>query len=118
MAVCASIYAANQLWLKSVVEQGWVHSHLNDLLVMGVMLPYSNALIRYCRAPEWQLLGWRRVLPFTLVGGLFWEYIAPLYVPWSITDPWDIAAFLTGAAAYCALHALLPASSRAEVIAI
>ena len=38
-------------------------------------------------------------LALALVCGLFWEYITPLYLPRSVSDPWDILAVLLGGAA-------------------
>lgn len=35
-------------------------------------------------------------LALALVCGLFWEYITPLYLPRSVSDPWDILAVLLG----------------------
>ena len=40
-----------------------------------------------------------RVLPvsaFLLACGLFWEYVTPLYLPRSVSDPWDVLAVWLG----------------------
>ena len=40
-----------------------------------------------------------RVLPvpaFPLACGLFWEYVTPLYLPCSVSDPWDVLAVWLG----------------------
>jgi hypothetical protein len=35
-------------------------------------------------------------LYLTIVAGIFWEYIAPLFNSRSVSDPLDIIAYLTG----------------------
>lgn len=44
-----------------------------------------------------------RILPasaFILGCGCFWEFVTPLYLSRSVTDPWDLAAYWIGAMGY------------------
>ena len=104
--VCVVVYAVNRFWLKSVTDSRFVHNYLNDLLAMGVLLPYCNSLIRICNRPDLLLMTWQRVLPFAILGGIFWEYVTPMYLSRSVSDPIDLICYSAGAMGYYGLHRL------------
>ena len=70
-----------------------------------MILAITNALMYFAR-----LKALTKLLPclgLSLVCGLFWEYAAVLYLPHSVSDVWDIAAYMSGAAVWwllCLAH--------------
>ena len=67
--------------------------YLADLLAGGMMIVLLFAALHLAhRKPPrpWHCL------TLALVCGRFWEYISPLYLPRSVSDPWDILAVLLG----------------------
>lgn len=76
-------------------------NHLNDF-VCGLIFPAYINIILY--------LDERRTLksPFIIMGvmlccGLFWEYAAPLLIPYSVSDPFDVMCYIGGGYVYSLL---------------
>ena len=97
--VLMSLYALNRFALLPRAD-GLLHRLLSgywaDFLAGGMMIVLLFAALRLAhRKPPrpWHCLA------LALVCGLFWEYITPLYLPRSVSDPWDILAVLLGGAA-------------------
>lgn len=97
MAAVAVLYAVNRLLLLPVTSGGlrrFLSWYFADLLAGALILMLLNALLALAgRRPV------RRMLPaaaFLLGCGLFWEYVTPLYLSRSVSDPWDLAAYLAG----------------------
>ena len=96
-AAIAAAYLINRFFLIPV-SHGALHQlltwHGADALAGGLMLCILNFLLIYSgRVPL------RRALPATafLLGcGLFWEWITPLYLARSVSDPRDILAVWLG----------------------
>lgn len=96
-AAIAAAYLFNRFFLIPI-SQGTLHRllawHGADALAGGLMLCILNLLLIYSgRVPM------RRVLPATafLLGcGLFWEWITPLYLARSVSDPRDVLAVWLG----------------------
>ena len=96
-AAAAALYLLNRLVLIPSTA-GALHRllawHFADFLAGGLMLCVLGALLAAAglSAPA-------RVLPvsaFLLACGLFWEYVTPLYLPRSVSDPWDVLAVWLG----------------------
>ena len=90
------LYALNRFVLLPRAD-GLLHRLLSgyfaDFLAGGMMIVLLFAALRLAhRKPPrpWHCLA------LALVCGLFWEYITPLYLPRSVSDPWDIVAVLLG----------------------
>jgi len=51
---------------------------------------------------EWRLYlkSVRAIIVFSGLAGVYWEYVAPLYVEESISDPYDVLAYIAGGVAY------------------
>ena len=64
-----------------------------DFLEGGMMVVLLFAVLHLAHRKPPRL--WH-CLALALVCGLFWEYITPLYLPRSVSDPWDILAVLLG----------------------
>ena len=92
------LYALNRFVLLPRAH-GLLHRLLSgyfaDFLAGGMMIVLLFAALHLAhRKPPspWHCLA------LALVCGLFWEYITPLYLPRSVSDPWDILAVLLGGA--------------------
>ena len=46
------------------------------------------------------------ILIGTLVAGIFWEYVAPFFRVDSVSDPFDIIAYLIGSIVFCVIRRL------------
>ena len=64
-----------------------------DFLAGGMMVILLFAVLHLAHRKPPRL--WH-CLALALACGLFWEYITPLYLPRSVSDPWDILAVLLG----------------------
>lgn len=75
-----------------------------------MILSLANLLLSAGR-----LLPLTRTLPtaaFLLLCGLFWEYVSPLLVSGSVSDPLDLVAYLAGGLAVLPLLRLARAQRR------
>ena len=94
------IYLTNHFLIKPNLD--WVISdgYLNDALGMAILLAYSNLVIISCDNRRLLILSFSRIFTFAFLVGLFWEYITPLYRSNSVSDPFDLLAYLSGASVY------------------
>ena len=93
-AVIAGLYALNRFLLIPLTGSRLLAWHGADFLAGGLMLCLVNGLLELSGRPP---LG--RFLPATLflLGcGLFWEFVTPLYLARSVSDPWDVLAVWLG----------------------
>lgn len=75
-----------------------------------MILSLANLLLSAGRLPPLT-----RVLPaaaFLLLCGLFWEYVSPLLVSGSVSDPLDLLAYLAGGLVVLPLLRLARQQSR------
>lgn len=91
-----SLYLLNRFWLIPH-SGGLVRRVLScwfaDFLAGGMMIVLLFAAFHLAhRKPPKPL----PCLALALACGLFWEYVTPLYLPRSVSDPWDILAVLLG----------------------
>jgi hypothetical protein len=108
MAAIAALYALNRFLLVPLTA-GPLHRLLAwygaDFLSGGLMLCLLNSLLAALRRPPL-----RQPLPVTLflLGcGLFWEYLTPLYLPRSVSDPRDILAVWLGGVLFCSVDSTI-----------
>lgn len=93
-AVIAGLYALNRFLLIPLTGSRLLAWHGADFLAGGLMLCLVNGLLEYSGRPPL-----RRFLPvtgFLLICGLFWEYVTPLYLARSVSDPRDVLAVWLG----------------------
>jgi hypothetical protein len=62
--------------------------YLNDMLAPILFLAYINIAL-YIRS-------FKDIMTVTLLAGLFWEYVSPLFKANSVSDPLDICAYMMG----------------------
>lgn len=82
--------------------------YFHDILAGAMILSLANLLLSAGRLPPLT-----KVLPaaaFLLGCGLFWEYVSPLLISGSVSDPLDLLAYLAGGLAVLPL--LRPAGAR------
>lgn len=95
--IIAGLYALNRFWLAAHTT-GLLHRllawHGSDFLAGGLMLCVLNAALTLAgRRPVERAIP---VLTFSLVCGLFWEVVTPLYLSRSVGDWRDVLAVMLG----------------------
>ena len=98
-AMC--VYTLNRIFKNSIdipVLGYLCKCHLNDFLGGGVFLCYTNMLLIFCKkkpshSPKF-------VFAMSLLASLCWEYIAPLLLTYSVSDLYDVIAYVSGAFFY------------------
>ena len=100
----ACFYALNRFWLKPHIGGVFLSGYFNDLLAGAAILAIANVL--------WELTPFAPGRPFTrfqwalvtvVPAGLFWEYVTPLYRLSSVSDPYDLLAYLIGGLVFWSL---------------
>lgn len=96
--VLMGLYLLNRFWLIPHTT-GLLHRLLSgyfaDFLAGAMMVVILFSACRLAnRKPPKPL----PCLALALLCGLFWEYVTPLYLPRSVSDPRDILAVLLGGA--------------------
>lgn len=72
--------------------------HLNDFIGGGVFLCYTNMLLIFCkRKPNHSP---KFIFAMSLLASICWEYIAPLFLTYSVSDFYDVLAYVLGAFFY------------------
>lgn len=97
------LYLLNEFGLKAWTEHAFVQGHMNDLLAMGLLLPYSNVLLGLYTGRDLRLVRFGPIVSFALLVGLFWEYVTPFYYEKSVGDPWDVVFYVAGSLVYYGL---------------
>lgn len=107
------LYFFNRYFLKKVTI-GALNYYLvcyhDDYLAPLFLLAYSNTLLLSFGFRR--LRGLLPILCLSLSAGLIWEYVAPLYRPHSISDPWDLAIYLIGGFSYWLLSVISDSAQR------
>ncbi|MBU9720884.1 MULTISPECIES: hypothetical protein [Bacillaceae] len=65
-----------------------------------MIVAITNICILMGKQYKLYLYNLKRILLFTLIVGVFWEYITPLYYSSSVSDPWDVVAYMFGGVLY------------------
>lgn len=100
--ISAAVYLINRTALCHLdfpVFSYLCRCYLNDYLCGGVFISYLNLLLALSKRPPIHSLC--RLLIVTLMAGIFWEYLAPLFLRFMTSDFWDIPAYLLGCCMYC-----------------
>ena len=94
------LYIVNRIYLKGVLNWVFVQHYFNDVLAGMVIVAFVNILAVLGNQRRLLLIRFFRILLFTSVCGLFWEYITPLYLSYSVADPLDVLAYMSGGVLY------------------
>ncbi|MBD8497374.1 hypothetical protein [Paenibacillus arenosi] len=96
------LYIVNNQVMKPSWNVYFLHSHFNDVIGGILIVAFTNLASAIGGQARLNLYSVWRILSFTLVVGLFWEYVTPLYHQ-GVTDPWDVIAYMSGGVLYWAL---------------
>lgn len=91
IALC--LYGINKYYFRDITNSVFFKGYFNDIMcgiVFGVMVR-----VAFCYWFRKKILFWEYSILFVLAG-IYWEYIAPLYLEYSVSDIWDIVAYLVG----------------------
>lgn len=94
LAVISGAYAVNRFCLIPLTGWRVLSCYAADFLAGGMMLCVLNGALETAGRPP--VLRALPVSAFCIACGLFWEYVTPLYLTRSVSDPWDIAAAWLG----------------------
>lgn len=103
ITTCTALYGLNRWVFIPFLKWPFLSWYLNDLLAMPWLLAYSNLLIWVSGLRRLALVSVWRILAVGVLVGCFWEYAGPLLNPRSVTDEWDLLAYLGGAILYRAI---------------
>lgn len=94
---CGLLYVCNECFLKHAVSWLWVHCYLNDCIAGGMFLACCNLI---CLPDYPDGIDFLHELYLIEFAGIFWEFVAPLYLGNSVSDYYDIVAYNVGALIY------------------
>ena len=104
LALCGAagtFYLLNFGLLRETIEgwAGWfLKCYANDGFAGLAMVAWLDLLLDLGRLPS--VRSWKVIVPFLLACGLVWEYVAPIWKPEAVADPWDLLAYQVGGALY------------------
>ncbi|NME98611.1 hypothetical protein [Aneurinibacillus aneurinilyticus] len=98
--VAVLLYVVNENILKPVAGYIFFKNHFNDLLAMLLFLPYSNLLLSLYKKKDITLVSFWHTFVFSMLAGLSWEYVTPLYNTKSTSDPIDVGMYVAGGMIY------------------
>jgi len=96
-----STYAVSRYLILPHVGACIWRSHGHDLLAMPVLLSTSNLYVVALRAPRFLIVRPSSTIVLSILAGIFWEFITPLYHH-STSDVSDFFAYALGATLYSA----------------
>lgn len=93
-------YQLNNHVLKGTFSSTFISNYFNDMLGGLLIVAFTNMMAS--TQMEWRLYlkSVRAIIVFSGLAGVYWEYVAPLYVEESISDPYDVLAYIAGGLAY------------------
>ncbi|WP_210469302.1 hypothetical protein [Sporosarcina sp. 6E9] len=95
-----SLYTLNKFYLRDLLNWSFGKYYLNDVLAGLLIVGIVNILSIYGNQRRLLLIKLPRILVFTLLCGMFWEYVTPVYLHYSVSDPFDVAAYMFGGLCY------------------
>ncbi|TCP58981.1 hypothetical protein EV586_101180 [Tumebacillus sp. BK434] len=95
-----TLYLINEHVLKSLTNNAFLHGHFNDALAMWIYLPYLNVLLSLYPYRVLSITSYPACFGVALVAGLGWEYLTPLFLTNSVSDPVDLLMYLISGLAY------------------
>ena len=94
------LYIVNRFFLKNLFDWSFIQHYFHDVLAGMLIVSIVNTMALLGNQRRLLQIHLFRILFFTLVCGLFWEYVTPLYLTYSVSDPLDIAAYMFGGVVY------------------
>lgn len=93
------LYFGNKYYLRTYLQFWMFRNHFNDVLA-GMLLSLAVCVLSRVWLGKELPAGW--ILYIVLCAGVYWEFVAPMYLSYSISDKWDIVAYITGGMLYLA----------------
>lgn len=93
------LYFGNKYYLRTYLQFWMFRNHFNDVLA-GMLLSLAVCVLSRVWLGKELPTGW--ILYIVLCAGVYWEFVAPMYLSYSISDKWDIVAYITGGMLYLA----------------
>ena len=100
LTVCVILYGVNRFFLKEALGWSFLRCYWGDVLAGPVILSYSNILFIAVGHEEYSVRSLTKIVGFMFLVGFFWEFITPLFRKGSITDYFDMVAYLVGGITY------------------
>ena len=94
------LYILNKFYLRDLLNWSFGKYYLNDVLAGILIVGIVNILSIYGNQRRLLLIKLPRILIFTFLCGMFWEYVTPLYIHYSVSDPIDVVAYMFGGFCY------------------
>ena len=99
LLILPAAFAALLISIKQKIKEGPKALATAILVFELVLLAITNLLLPLGRLKP--LCTPLPCLALSLTCGLVWEFITPLYLPGSVSDLWDIAAYMIGGLIWC-----------------
>lgn len=94
------LYVLNQIYKTSFENEAirwFMCCYFNDIIGGVTFLAYTNLMLKFQRL---ELKKLHHIEAYMLMCGLFWEYITPLFRADTVSDIWDVAAYIGGGMLY------------------
>ena len=93
-------YLLNKFYMRDLLNWSFGRNYLNDVLAGILIVGIVNVLSVMGNQRRLLLISLPRILVFTFCCGVFWEYVTPLYLHYSISDPYDVVMYMFGGFCY------------------
>ena len=114
ITVIAVLYFLNQRY-KTAIDNEYLRffmtGYFNDIIGCIALASYINlvfSIFSYKDYKIWYIMG------IIFVAGLFWEFITPLFRKDTVTDMFDLLAYLIGGSIYCSILKFYKKSSSGK----
>ncbi len=101
------LYILNRFFFKRLYEWGFLHNYLNDVLAGILILSIANVIAVIGKQGRLMITSFVEILFFTFLCGLFWEYVTPLYLSYSVSDYLDVVSYMFGGLLYWIIFKLI-----------
>lgn len=103
IAISFAIYLLNEHLLKQVTSNPFIGGHLNDFLAIWIFIPYCNVLLSFHPYKKIRIATLPACVMVSVIAGLGWECLTPLYLENSVSDPVDFLMYLLAGVLYAVL---------------
>ena len=98
MCLLASVCILNKKYLAFWEDSGYLSYFINDIFGCSVFLLYVSIVLSFINKAL--VIRLYHVELFTIICGILWEYITPLYRADTTSDIFDIGAYMLGGLIY------------------
>ncbi|TCP54452.1 hypothetical protein EV586_10470 [Tumebacillus sp. BK434] len=90
------LFLLNESLLKPATDNAFIHGHLNDVLIIWVFIPFLNVLLSLYPKRNLRFETLISCFILTLLVGITWEYLIPLFTSNGTSDPVDMLMYIIG----------------------